>query len=405
MQRSAYLPLTLLLLFLSCSRQPVDFQAALFLYQQNNLEEALPLFEDLAAQDPANPRDVVYLAEVYRRFGQKQKAIETARRVLGMEPCNAFAHTIIGEASNPVTGMWEGADSETTWVHLLQAAACDPKDGNPWLTIWGESVHRGDRGTMTMAAEKMIETGFFPKALLSYTEWVLTSLPENAILITNGDMDTYPAVALQEVEELRRDVVVVNRGMVGEPWCSRYLRDVKGVPMPFSDAELENLTARTGDGVVVETPSDDIIRGWITMWKEGKIRNPVTFAMTVPREYAERFDEPLQYAGAYRIVRSEETDQPDVDAIRAGLEGFTAEDFFGPWVSEQDRSPVRRVGTKNIVQNVTYAALTLADGLRREGRTDEAIPWLTFAEDLDMRSDLGPVYRDRIAELKRTLAP
>jgi hypothetical protein len=250
---------------------------------------------------------------------------------------------------------------------------------------------------MSRAAEKMIETGFFPKALLSYTEWVLRSLPENAILITNGDMDTYPVAALQEVEELRPDVVMVNRGMLNLPWCARYLRDVKGVPLPFSDAALDELVAREESDGVVTTPSDDIIRGWIDMWKQGKMRNPVAFAMTVPSTFAESFHEPLQYAGAVWLVRADASDETDIATISGVLEEFTAEDYFGPWTSEQDRSPVRRIGTKNIVRNVTYAALTAAEHAQAHDDAEGAKKWLAFAQQLDQGSDLGPVYSERIA--------
>ncbi len=401
---SLILPFLLVLLF-SCTREPADFEAALFLYEQNSLEQALPIFEEIAASEAVDGRTLAYLADTYRRFGKKQKAVETARRALEMEPCNSFAHTVIAEASNPLVGEWEGADSETTWVHLREAARCDPKDGNPWLTLWGESVRRGDREVMSQAAEKMIETGFFPKALLSYTEWVLTSLPKNAILITNGDMDTYPCVAMQVVEERRPDVVVVNRGMLSEPWCARYLRDVRGVALPFSDAELDGLTVRQGEDGVIETPAEDIIRGWISMWKAGKIRNPVAFAMTVPETYAEKFGEPLVYAGASRLVTMDPEPVPDADQLRLSLESFRVEDFFGPWVSEQDRSPVRRVGTKNIVRNVIYAAITLADELHTAEKNDEAMHWIDFAEGLDNGSDLGPVYGEQIRALKQKFAP
>jgi len=77
---------------------------------------------------------------------------------------------------------------------------------------------------------------------------------------------------------------------------------------------------------------------------------------------------------------------------------------MGPWTSGQDRSPVRRVGTRNIVRNVTYAALTAADAIVSQGETDRAQSWLTMAEALDAGSDLGPVYRDRIMAMKEKIA-
>lgn len=47
-------------------------------------------------------------------------------------------------------------------------------------------------------------------ATLEYNYNVLMSLNENAILITNGISDTYPIWVLQEVDEIRKDVTILN---------------------------------------------------------------------------------------------------------------------------------------------------------------------------------------------------
>jgi hypothetical protein len=392
--------LTVLLVILSCNRQPIDLEAAVFLFQQNKLDEALPLFEELTRREPENVNALAYLAETYRRFGRKEDAVGTAHRALAIDPCQPFAHCVLAEVMNPVTGNWSGANADSTWEHLLKATVCDPKDGNPWLTIWGESIRRGEADMTATAAEKMMENGFFTKAMLAYTEWVLTALPPHAILITNGDMDTYPVAAIQEVERLRDDVVLVNRGTLALPWYARYIRDVKGVPLPFTDKGLDALTERKDDAGMITTRSDDIIEGWIEMWLSGKIRNPIAFANTTPEPYMDHFKKPLRYCGAYTLVVKEEIDRPDASAIHAALDRFTPDDFFGPWVSDQDRSPVRRVGTKNIVRNVTHAALTLAEQSALGGDQQEFERWLGFAQALDNGSALGPVSADRMRQLR-----
>jgi hypothetical protein len=44
---------------------------------------------------------------------------------------------------------------------------------------------------------------------------MLASLDENAILFTGGDNDTYPLWLLQEVKGFRKDVLVLNKGLMG----------------------------------------------------------------------------------------------------------------------------------------------------------------------------------------------
>jgi hypothetical protein len=250
----------------------------------------------------------------------------------------------------------------------------------------------------------MMETGFFSDVLLAYTRWVLAGLPEGAILLTNGDMDTYPVAALQAAG-VRPDVVLVNRGTLNEPWYARYVRDELGVPLPFTEAELEGLRAREESGKGLWTPADQIIAGWLEMDARGSLGHPVTFANTVPESYAVRFTRPLQFCGAYTAVRHAEPDRPAVDVIASALEQFQPEAFFGPWVSEQDRSPVRITGTRNIVRNVTHSALTLAEQAAIAGDTAGFQRWLDYARAVDNGSALGPVFSDGIRQLEEKGVP
>jgi hypothetical protein len=203
--------LTLLLsVSAGCSKhQPADLNESLALYRENKLEQALPLFEQLVTQDKNNPENYVWLAETYRRLGKKEEAVNTARRALELDPRNSFAHMVIAEAVNPVVGKWAQADSDSTWFHVMKAVECDSTDGNPWLLVWGEAIQRGKPTLMRDAPRKLVETGFLTKGVLAYGRWMLRALPEKAILLTNGDMDTYPPCAVQEVEGIRRDVVIV----------------------------------------------------------------------------------------------------------------------------------------------------------------------------------------------------
>jgi hypothetical protein len=386
-------------------KKPVTLDEALSFYRENKLEQALPIFEQLVAEDAANWQKQVWLAETYRRLGKKGEAVKAARRAIDLNPNSSFAHTVLAEASNPVLGEWSEANSDTTWFHLMKAIECDSSDGHPWLVIWGEAVHRGEYPLMGKALRRLVESGFLTKAALAYGRWMLRGLPKDAILLTNGDMDTYPPGAVQELEGFRKDVAIVNRGALNEQWYARFIRDNAKVPLPFDDASLDRLESFKDSSGNIIKPSDQIFRAWLEQKSKGVLKRPLAVAITVEESYYSTARDNMRYAGAFLIwTPGTGESTPDITALLAALEGVKPEDFSGPWVSEQDRSPIRRLFTKNIVQNVTRSAIVSGEMLLEKGRSADAQRWANWADQLDKTAELGPVFAERIGQLQSRVA-
>ena len=102
---------------------------------------------------------------------------------------------------------------------------------------------------------------------------LLESCEPNAILFTSGDNDTYPLWYLQNVENIRRDVRVVNLNMLNSVWFIRQLRDVKPViPLDMNNQDIEALKPIEWDVKQVEIPVP------------ADIREPVSEAVPETRE-------------------------------------------------------------------------------------------------------------------------
>ena len=386
-------------------KEPTLMEQGLALYRQNQLEQALPLLEQAVQEMADDPDAQAWLAETYRRLGQKEQALASARRALELEPCHSFAHDVMAAIHNPTYGKWPGADPDSTWQHLMAAAACDSNDGNVWTGIWVEAIRRNDPQLVDRASRRMYGSGFFAPALLAYNRWMMRHLPQNAILITNGDMDTYPAAALQETENFRSDVVVVNRSLLNTSWYARYLRDHRGLSLPVEDALLDGLQPYQDEEGRTMFVSDQIIRGWMQQRQQGEFGRPITISVTVgKRAFDHDIRDHLCFFGPFHSWYPVPASSPvDVTMLQACLSGIEPDDFSGPWVSESDRSPVRRVGTGNLAKNITAAALRYSEALLESDRRDEAREMVRWAKRFEKATELGPQFEEQIAELEKKI--
>jgi hypothetical protein len=116
-----------------------------------------------------------------------------------------------------------------------------------------------------------------------YYAWnMINFLDEDAIIITNGDNDTFPLWYLQQVEGIRTDVDIVNLSLIQINWYIEQVKD-RGVPMSFTYDEIERMTpywtrdTDTGEMKLItlrDITLHDIIR-------ENDGGRPIYFAVTV----------------------------------------------------------------------------------------------------------------------------
>ena len=108
-----------------------------------------------------------------------------------------------------------------------------------------------------------------------YAHNMLTSVEENGILFTNGDNDTYPLWYLQTVEDVRKDVRVVNLSLLNTKW---YVR------------QLKNEAAYASDPLPISLSEDQIDRLGYQRWKPRQVSLPVNTKDLRPQLNAYRPD-------------------------------------------------------------------------------------------------------------------
>jgi hypothetical protein len=390
-----------------CSDRGRDpMEEGLRLYRQNKLSEALPLLER-AAEKRHDAESDALLAETYRRLRKPDLAAKYAREAIDLDPCDSFAHAVLAWNYNPMYGMWPGVNREMSWDHLMLAADCDSTDGNVWTGIWTEAIYRGDRAYQRRALRMMIESGFLTKPLLAYNRWMLRYLPENALLLTNGDWDTYPSVGLQQEEGLRTDVAVVNRSLLNVPWYAMYLKQHYNLPLPYSPEELNALRPETdADGRRIYV-ADQVFRGWLKRAVAGDFTRPIAISVTVsPADMPSDVGDHLVLAGPFWLWRPETGGASrDTTLIAESLAGVDPDDFSGSFVSPRDRSPVRITTSDFLVHNISAAGLKYVQDLIDAKRFSEARKMLSWIENFESKTELGPVSTEEIARLREKSKP
>lgn len=76
------------------------------------------------------------------------------------------------------------------------------------------------------AARNFLNRVHYNEGYLTYARDILSDCPQNSILITHGDTDTYPLWFLQDKEGYRRDVVVLNQSLMQTDWYLAMTKEI-----------------------------------------------------------------------------------------------------------------------------------------------------------------------------------
>jgi len=205
----------------------------------------------------------------------------------------------------------------------------------------------------------------------NYIPWdyaynILTSIEENGIVFTNGDNDTFPLWYIQEVENYRKDVRVVNLSLLNTPWYIHQLKDEMNVPISFSYEQIEALRPMW-DPVKerVWKVQDELVSNIITT---NKWQTPIFFAVTVSDENKLKLNDNMIMEGmGYRIVPNQGKDRVNPDKMwRFYMDEF---EFRGL----EDTTIYKNENDTRLIANYVSGFLQLADTLKRMDQMDRAI--------------------------------
>ncbi|MDD3642884.1 MAG: hypothetical protein PHQ19_05425 [Candidatus Krumholzibacteria bacterium] len=205
---------------------------------------------------------LVNLGMARRYSGEMEAARLAGKRAVELEPENPRALAFYATVLSLLDAQ---SDEAIELLERCRAVAPDFADG--LISLAGAYLRGGRLKKAEDACGTMFEQQIIPRPLQDFAYNMLIGLPEGAVLVTNGDDDTFAPIAMQSGMNLRTDVVVVNRHLLNAHVYADSL---------FREHELLRPSKTVKDGLGREA-SRAIIDRWLV---EGK--TPVYFAVTVP---------------------------------------------------------------------------------------------------------------------------
>jgi len=188
---------------------------------------------------------LVNLGMAYRYSGQSEAALFAGRRAMRIAPDDPAVLTFMAT----MLAIYE-QDEDLALTLLKHCREVAPDYGDGLTMLAAVYLRRGELEKAEPVLRTIFEQRAISQPLQDYAYNMLIGLPGGAILITNGDNDTFPALALQAGMGFRKDVTVINRNLLN---LKAYAEAVfKKHPAMKPKGALEPERGRTLSGTLIK---------------------------------------------------------------------------------------------------------------------------------------------------------
>lgn len=330
------------------------------------------LRDEWTAYTRAHPADAagwLELAKAARYAGTPcEEYLSWARKAVELAPTLAEAHAVLGAMAWTTYCPSAPADPASAIAELTRALELDPTRGEPHFSLWVMRLSQGDREGAEEHLRALIETRALPEPVVDFGHNLLAGLEPDAILLTNGDNDTYPVLALQAARGVRRDVTVVNLSLLNTLW---YRRELRAGAAPLAVPLLESEADGPQEGPALQ--------GLVQALRSSGWKRPLYLAITVPPSRVSLPNRRSLEGLVYRVL-SEEGSEPAIDLPRLEQNLGAAYRLESATSLGLDWKYANALGP--LMMNYAVARAHLAAGLAAGGRIEPARAQMSRAMEL-----------------------
>lgn len=249
---------------------------------------------------------------------------------------------------------------------------------------------RQDTAAESGALGALIKSGFLTPSQLTYGEWVLRSLPPNAVLITAGDLDTYTPLAIQVARGVRRDVAVINATMLSASWYAHPILARHRLNYDWANADVPS------------SNESQHILNWLRQQALGRgAARPIALALTVSVDTTAAANG-LRLAGPYWLVVPGKGATIDSSRVEASLSSAENLDWRGEGISRSDRSPIHGLAER-YPSLMVARLLELANRLKSRRNSDLERRQEAWLKQLLARASIDSTIIDQaLVQLRRS---
>jgi hypothetical protein len=260
---------------------------------------------------------------------------------------------------------WNSWDMEDMSL-VEKAYAINPDRPDTYYPFISKAKVEGNEELLKEFCKKLYNSKDVAPWLINYNYNVLISLEPNAILITNGDNDTYPIWMLQNAKNVRNDVTVINASMsIIEKYLENNLKE-KNIKIDYN--KIKDLAS---DKKEERYPaySAKFIQELVKEINKKYPKFPIYFALTVYNPYVQPFKEDLYVTGLANMYSTSGID--NFALLKKNIETNFRLDYLNyEWYSEE--FPGETI-MNALHTNYVIPFIMLAEHYKKSGQKDKAL--------------------------------